>query len=97
MPSCRHPTLYVIDFYLYTDKYELTVLHYFIYYVEDIIKFLYLRHVACRTLSWHATELEFFTNLQYLCVDRSVRHQQLSLCRNNKYCTHKHQSSKQGF
>jgi hypothetical protein len=39
MFSCRQSTLYVIDFLLHTDKYELPILHYFIYCAEDFIKF----------------------------------------------------------
>jgi hypothetical protein len=42
MSPCRHPKLYVIDFYLRTDKYELPDLNYFIYCAEAIIRFLYL-------------------------------------------------------
>ena len=79
-------TLYVIDFYLHTDKYDLPILHYFIYYAEDIIMFLYLIHVSCRPLNRQVTESEFFTNLQYWCVEGSVRHQQLTLHRNDTYC-----------
>jgi len=58
-----YATLHVTDFYLHTDKYELPILHYFIYGAEDIIKLLYLRHVACRPLNQQATEFEFFLNV----------------------------------
>jgi len=40
MSTYRHPTFYIIEFYFHTDKYELIILHYFIYCAEDIIKFL---------------------------------------------------------
>ena len=76
--------LYVRDFYLHTDKYELPILHYFIYCAEDIIKILYLTHVAFRTLN----RKEFIPNLQYWCVEGSVRHQQLSLRLNDTYFKH---------
>jgi hypothetical protein len=57
MSSCRHATLCVISYYLRTDKYELPVLHYFIYCAEDIIKFLYCRQVACRPLNQRAPRI----------------------------------------